>query len=220
MNFLAHARNHVHRPYVAAGTALPDWLSIGHRRLRLRRDGLPDRTEHHLAEELLEGVRTHLEEDVWFHASPAFVELNARFAVAIRGLPGAERARASVLAHILVEMLLDAELMRDDPRLLDAYYRGLARVDAGYVERAASRWLAAPPLRLSRVIEVFRAVGFLRAYTEDAGVVFRLAQVTRRTRMAPLPEGLLELLPGFRAEVREARDGLLAPPAPAADPVG
>jgi hypothetical protein len=37
MNYLAHGREHLDRPYFLAGTAVPDWLNVSDRRSRVRR---------------------------------------------------------------------------------------------------------------------------------------------------------------------------------------
>ncbi len=37
LNYLAHAYPHLHRPYFAAGTALPDWMNVIDRKNRARR---------------------------------------------------------------------------------------------------------------------------------------------------------------------------------------
>ena len=36
MNYFAHGWNYVDAPYVLAGTAVPDWLSVVDRRVRAR----------------------------------------------------------------------------------------------------------------------------------------------------------------------------------------
>ena len=214
MNYLAHGYRFVDRPWVMVGTAVPDLLTIGDRRRRLRQADVPEPHEAHDAASaaLAEGVHAHFHDDGWFHATDAFHEVTAALAERVRAAAGERRVRASVLAHVGMEMLLDAELMRRDPGLLRAYAFAFARVDPDGVGERIGRWARRPPLVLHRVMRFVRGASFMASYADDQGLLLRLSQVARRARLGELPEGLLAEVPAMRALVRERADDLLTDP--------
>src|SRR5437762_2027774 len=132
MNYLAHGWRFTDEPYVLAGTAAPDWLSVIDRKIRLRSRtaaGFVADADPILAA-IARGVVQHHADDARFHALRAFNELSLAFAVEIRdALPGDEGFRPSFLGHILVELLLDSALTEECPQQLDAYYAALAELD-------------------------------------------------------------------------------------------
>src|SRR5947207_1119796 len=124
MNYFAHAIRFLDRPYFLAGTALPDWLSVVDRRVRLRARhvaAFSDGTGTPAAE-LAAGVLQHLEDDAWFHKTAAFAIASAELTVLFRkSLPVDDRHRPAFLGHILTEMLLDAVLIERHPERLTGY---------------------------------------------------------------------------------------------------
>src|SRR3954464_4507182 len=155
MNYLAHGWQFSDEPYVLAGTAAPDWLSVIDRKVRLRSQKAadfvddPDPTLAAVAR----GVVQHHIDDAWFHATPAFNELSLAFAVEIRGrLPGDEGFRPSFLGHIIIELLLDRALAEDEPRRLDDYYAALAQLEPQVIEDAVSRLATQPANRLATLL--------------------------------------------------------------------
>ncbi|WP_164101134.1 hypothetical protein [Candidatus Laterigemmans baculatus] len=215
MNFLSHALPHLDRPYVAAGTAVPDWLSVVDRRVRARsvlaRPLLedPDPAVRCIAE----GVIRHHEDDRWFHASQAFAELNLTFALELRGLlAGDEGFRPSFLGHILVEILLDADLIAEDRSRADAYYAALSELSPELVQATVNRLAARPTDRLAELLPRFIAERFLYDYASNDRLLMRLNQVMRRVRLPMLPETLLPWLDSARERVASRRGELLQPP--------
>src|SRR5437763_7498074 len=125
MNYLAHGWRFAHEPYVLAGTAAPDWLSVIDRKVRLRSRTAAEFTANAdpILSAIARGVVQHHTDDAWFHATPAFNELSLAFAVKIRAaLPGDEGFRPSFLGHLVVELLPDAMLAEEDPPPLTASY--------------------------------------------------------------------------------------------------
>src|SRR6185436_10717577 len=133
MNYLAHGWRFADEPYVMAGTAAPDWLSVIDRKTRLRSRTAAEfvADSDPVVAAIARGIVQHHADDGWFHATPAFNELSLQFAVEIREvLPGDEGFRPSFLGHIIVELLLDRALAEDDPGRLDRYYSALSELDA------------------------------------------------------------------------------------------
>jgi hypothetical protein len=217
MNYLAHGWRFVHEPYFLAGTAAPDWLSVIDRKVRLRSKRAAEfvaDSDPQLAA-IASGVVQHHADDAWFHATPAFTELNLAFAVEVRErLPGDEGFRPSFLGHILVELLLDATLAEEQPRRLDDYYATLAELDPAKVQQAISRLATQPTDRIAALLPRFAAERFLYDYLDDGKLLTRLNHVMRRVGLPLLPAAIAELFPGMRERVRQRRKELLTPSSP------
>ena len=215
MNYFAHGRDFLDRPYFLAGVAIPDWLNVVDRRVRVRTKHVqPWAADHREAyRELAEGVAQHHRDDHWFHGTRAFAELSLRFAVLLRdALPADEGLRPSFLGHILVEILLDEFLIAEDSRRLAAYYASLQSVRpqlvAEFVEHASGK----PALGLADFIPRFVQARFLYDYADNAKLLYRLNQVMQRVGLAAIPQTMLGLLPDMKLAVRERADDLLNPP--------
>jgi hypothetical protein len=214
MNYFAHGREFVHQPYLLAGTAVPDWLSVVDRRVRVRsRSALPfvdDPDERFAA--VARGVVRHHEDDHWFHRTQAFAELSWDFTVTIReALAPDPGLRPSFLGHILVELLLDAALVADHPDAAQAYYEALERLDASVIAVAVNRMAKRTADRLEWFIGRFAEERFLYDYLDDARLLRRLNQIMRRARLAKLPDQFPDVLPHARQAVRQRMDELLRP---------
>ena len=213
MNYFAHGRHCIERPYLLAGTAVPDWLSVVDRRARARsrtaRPFLHARDQRLV--DLATGVLQHHADDDWFHRTRAFTELNWQFTVAIRDrLPPDDGLRPSFLGHILVELLLDAELITAAPTRLDDYYAAMLRLDSEFVAWGIQRMTTRPVDRLTHWIERFSSERFLYDYGEDAKLLVRLNMVMRRVGLPPIPEELQCWFPEARQLVRPRIAELLA----------
>ncbi len=214
MNYLAHGWRFADEPYVLAGTAAPDWLSVIDRKVRLRSRAAVEFTENAdpILSAIARGVVQHHIDDAWFHTTPAFSELSLAFAVEIRGvLPGDEGFRPSFLGHILVELLLDRTLAEDEPQRLDDYYAALAALDPAATERAISRLATRPVERIAALIPRFVDERFLYDYLDDDKLLTRLNHIMRRVGLPQLPSGFVELIPQLRQRVRERTGDLLMP---------
>ena len=215
MNYLAHACDFLHDPYFVAGTALPDWLGVVDRRVRVR----SRQAEPHVADAdprmaaFAAGVMQHHADDAWFHTSDAFVELHWRLTVLVRdALPPDAGFRPHFLGHVLVELLLDAALAAEVPDLIERYYQALGEVDPELIQAAVNRMASRPTERLARLIPLFLHERFLSDYTADAKLCWRLNQVLRRVGLATLPDEFAGVIAQVRPWVYERRAELLMRP--------
>ncbi len=215
MNYLAHGFRHVHDPWFVAGTALPDWLRMLDRRARVSAEA----ATAHLADadprvrSLSAGVVQHHQDDRRFHGSRAFAETRSAIADTIRpALPAIDGHRPWFVAHLVLEVQLDASITAQSPKRLDDYYAALASLDAGEVE-AAARVLGdgpgEPSVRLADLVQRFLRERFLFDYAEPLTTLRRLDRVVRSVRQPGLPEGLAAVLPITRELVELRRDELL-----------
>ncbi len=215
MNYLAHGWRFTNEPYVLAGTAAPDWLSVIDRKIRLRSRTAAEfvASADPVLAAVARGVVQHHADDAWFHALPAFNEMSLAFAIQIRdALPGDEGFRPSFLGHILVELLLDSALIEESPERLDHYYSALSALDPTIVEQAISRLATRPTDRVAALIPRFANERFLYDYLNDARLLMRLNHIMRRVGLPQIPPSLVQLLPELRSRVRDRMSELLTEP--------
>ena len=213
MNYFAHGYLYVDDPYFLAGTAVPDWLSVVDRKMRVRSKRVAPLVDHRdqRVAALAAGILRHHADDRWFHQTRAFAELSLQFTVAVRDILSQDDGfRPSFLGHILVEILLDATLIVDDPRRLDAYYAAFGRIDTQYVAQTVNEMATCESPLLGEFIQKFCSLRFLYDYVQDEKLLCRLNQVMRRVKLPALPDALLAILPSARCDVRQRRDELLA----------
>ena len=191
MNFLSH--HHVARlvagnddasPAFFLGNVLPDLMprptapGTG-RRLRARHvagKAAPPPTP------LVHGVRLHLASDRAFHGSPVF-----QAATSEAGRLLADTAfvrplrRVFFLAHIFVELALDAALVRtEDPGVADHLYDQFDRADLAELAKEVEALLGHPTPGLPDALERFARARFLFEYQSDLGLAQSLARIAAR----------------------------------------
>jgi len=212
MNYFAHAQPFLDDVYFAAGTGVPDWLTVADRQVRLRakhvRPFLEDTDPVTAA--VAGGIWQHIRDDAHFHQSRAFAELGLQLTVRVRDALGKEAGfRPSFLGHLLAEVLLDASLIAENPAGLKAYYAVLNSLDAGEIQRAVNRMAPRPTDRLMPMICGFCREQILWDYLEDAKLLVRLNQVMRRMELAVLGDHFRDLLGEARQWVEERKHDLL-----------
>jgi len=214
MNYFAHALPFLDDPYFVAGTAVPDWLNVVDRKVRVRGKnarGFVEDADQRVAA-VARGVVQHHHDDGWFHTTEAFAALSWRFTAAARDvLTPDDGLRPSFLGHILVEILLDSTLIEDDPRRLDEYYRVVGGVDERLVADAVNHMAPRPAARLAEFVELFCRARFLYDYPDDEKLLRRLNQVIERVKLPALPAAFRAILPAARRDVRQAKHELLSP---------
>jgi hypothetical protein len=164
MNYLAHSLDCLADPYQVAGAAVPDWLCLSRPRLRCRSRHARPYSEASDADSaaVARGVLRHHADDDWFHQTPAFGDLSLELARRIRRVTGdADGMRPGFLGHILLELLLDAAIIADQPETLDRYYAALDEVDSSRVASAIGQMIDADAAQLASIIDRFRELRFL-----------------------------------------------------------
>lgn len=212
MNYFAHACRFLDNPPLMVGTAVPDWLAVCDRplRLRARHAAGPAKDWERPARDLARGILQHLEDDARFHNSDAFAEVQLAVAGILRRFSAPPAGPPiAFLSHLLLELLLDAALVAEDPGRLDAYYSGLESVDAAWVQEMVNRLAPRPSLHLADMMLRFRQARILWDYLDDATLWRRLNQVLARVGMASLPEDFREVLAEARPLVTAHRHRLL-----------
>ena len=214
MNYFAHALRFLDDPYFVAGTGVPDWLSVAGRDVRIRRRHLAAAMVDAAPEDsrLLRGIQQHLDDDAWFHETRAFAELSLALSAEARDvLVEPQGLRPAFLGHLLVEVLLDAALIVENPARLEDYFRLLEAVDPDRVQEVVNWTAQRPTDRLAGMIRLFCRERILSDYLDDGKLLRRLNQVMRRVGLAEMPEGFVGLLPAARHLVERRKTELLSP---------
>jgi hypothetical protein len=212
VNYFAHGVRFIDRPYFLAGTAVPDWLSVADRKVRMRAKQVAPYADGSttIQAELAAGVLQHLEDDGWFHVSSAFYETSGALTRIVRQQLGPEDGfRPGFLGHVITEMVLDAVLMDLYPQLLDDYYDALAQLNAEEVQQAVNCMARVPTSRLAILIPRFQDEQFLRDYRQPSRLLFRLNQVMRRIKLRHLPDEFEEVISAAHELVRPRAGELL-----------
>ncbi|GAB5403288.1 MAG: hypothetical protein Aurels2KO_15190 [Aureliella sp.] len=215
MNYLSHAYLHLDNPYFAAGTGLPDWMSVIDRKNRARRQYALPVTEHDdpVFSAFAKGCVQHHTDDFWFHQCPRFVSMSTQFAVELREiLEKGLGHQAGFAGHIIVELLLDSVLCERDPGLLDRYYDNLRSLDVERLEAATNEICRKPVDKITVLVPRFIEERFLADYGDDEKLLWRLNGVMRRIGLPLLPPPVAKWLASARISVREHADELLTPP--------
>ncbi len=195
MNCFTHALPYLDNPNFIIGTCLPDWMNVIDRKTRFRTHRVTSWLETNPSNDelqLFSGIRQHLHDDVWFHATPTFATLNSQFSREIKQFaPELNGMQTFFIGHILIEMLLDDELSRRFPGQLEFYYSQIQQVDGFWlqsaIERYANKSLATIPNFLNRFI----SVRFLFDYEFDSRLLFRLNQVMQRVQLQVIPDSVI-----------------------------
>ncbi|QDT17352.1 hypothetical protein [Alienimonas californiensis] len=216
LNFLAHAlpllgEGDTLQPLRVVGAGAPDLLSVADRKVRLRERLLLPGDDPRLSA-FCEGVRRHLHDDGWFHATRGFAEVTAHLGVTLRETFGpGDGFRSGFLGHIGTEMLLDDVLRERVPGCLSRYYEAVNAVDPEEVEAFVNRLHPQGTDRLAKLVRGFRDSRFLEDYADPARLLFRMNQVCKRVGLTPLPEAATAVLAEARTLVDRRRFDLLPP---------
>ncbi|MGI9519703.1 MAG: hypothetical protein ACR2NP_21800 [Pirellulaceae bacterium] len=216
MNCFAHGWRFLDAdPYFVVGTALPDWLTLVDRKVRVREKNAAafSADSNGAGYQLARGIVQHHRDDDWFHNQREFVELNLQFAIELRDLLGADAGfRPHLAGHILIEVLLDGFLTEKDSSRLDLYYQRVSEVDAAQVEEVVNRIAQRSTSRIAEFIPHFIEEGYLYDYVDDVRVRYRLNRVLKRVGLVELPISVLDWLPDARQRVYEQALSMLTEP--------
>jgi hypothetical protein len=214
MNYLAHGYRFLDQPHFVAGTAVPDWLSVADRRVRVRRHLVAPFLEDNLSDRerlIARGILQHHKDDDAFHQCEPFLFLSSELSVAFRSLmPDPYDHRPGFLGHIVTELLLDSVLAERDPQLLQRYYAAIRDVEFSLVQNAVNRIARRSTDRLTAFISRFMEERFLFDYLDDSRLLVRLNQVLRRVKLPIMDDSAVRVLADGRKLLRQHADDLLA----------
>ncbi|MEM9704000.1 MAG: hypothetical protein AAF907_16290, partial [Planctomycetota bacterium] len=194
------------------GTGTPDLLSVADRRVRLRGRLLRENDADPRLAAFCQGVRRHLDDDGWFHATRGFAEVTAKLGVTLRETFGpGDGFRSGFLGHIGTEMLLDDVLRARIPGVLDRFYAAAESVDPMEIQSFVNRLHPVGTDRVARMLRGFCESRFLADYADPERLLFRMNQVCKRVKLTPLPDAAAAVLADARTMVDDRRFELLPP---------
>ena len=214
MNYFAHALPFLDDdPYFLAGTAVPDWMAVADRPVRVRAKlaaPLAETTLDPLVRQVATGTLQHLHDDDWFHATRGFVEITSQLSRMFRKCLGPDDPmRCGFLGHIVTELILDAALIERRPQQLDRYYERLQEIEPHIVESSVNQMARGATERLKHLIPLFIRERFLYDYATDETLLARLNAVLRRVKLTQLPDAVLAVLAAARQLVQQRIRDLL-----------
>ena len=212
MNYLAHGYRFLDSPLFLAGTAVPDWLSVADRRVRVRSKHLTVRLPELPtdSQQLVSGMLQHLHDDDLFHRSEMFLMLESEIGSRFRfRMPDPYDHRPGFLGHIVTELMLDAVLAEQQPELLRSYYAAISSVSSESIQQTVNLVATRSTDKLTFFVDRFREIEFLYDYLDDRPLMTRLNQVLRRVTLPVLDEQCLPVLHEARLLLRTHGDRLL-----------
>jgi hypothetical protein len=201
-------------PLFFLGNILPDLYSAaGEGRLREETiSGFPPDSP------LTQGAKLHLATDKKFHSNPVFDQSMAfvaeQFHTEVFSVPP---RRVFFLAHVFVELVLDAHLARTKPELLDHHYAQITPESNALSASQLEEWMGKPLPQLRHVLEGIRTHQPLRSYAHATGVIKALNRVCTRATLAIYETeqdhaALTRLYDATLAQMPAWQDALLAHP--------
>ncbi len=205
MNYLSHGYRFLDDPLKLAGTAVPDWLSVVDRKVRVRSRRVREHfaSLEHEDRSIAEGMLQHLRDDDLFHRCPRFLMLESELSMRFRRLiPDPFDHRPPFLGHIVIELLLDSVIAEEHPSVLENYYRALGDVSPLQIEQLVNRIASRSTDQLAAFIQKFTAARILYDYADDERLLHRLNQVLRRVTLPPLEDACVSVLRDARRLIR------------------
>ena len=203
MNYFAHGYAFVDDPWFMAGTAVPDWLNVSDRGVRVRaRQTEPwlDDAEPRVAA-LHEGSRGITPTTAGSTAQPLLPSCPRDSRRGCGMCSGTDEGNPAQLSRPYPRRnpaRRDADRPRSRSRL-ERYYQAVETIDPAVVEQAVNRISPRPAVRLAGFDSTLcSARDSCRTTPTMANCAYRLNQVLRRVRLPALPERLSEFLPEAR----------------------
>jgi hypothetical protein len=131
MHFLSHYYTELpsNNPLFVVALGIPDLTPHFARAYnsKLKKAAFP--AEHELSS-IHQGVLRHFAGDAKFHSSPIFVQqVHQAVASMVKEGMNRERLRLSVIAHLAVEMLIDRQIVIQQPHVCNEYYALVGNAD-------------------------------------------------------------------------------------------
>lgn len=180
MNFLSHGLlvRRTGSAGVLVGSAMPDLAPLADRKLRLTPRRL-DALEELGAVDVVRGCRHHKLVDRTFHHGQAFHLTETDVAEVLPPLDLVLPTR--MMAHMLVEIAVDAEVLRRYPTFCrEEYPAAFEEFDWPWLLRLLAEVTGVDTRPFAHLVDRFDRGAFLLTYTDDLGVLDRIDGMLRR----------------------------------------
>lgn len=189
MNYLTHYYFNTQRSVYASasaefhfGVVLPDILSVYDRSLRFHTSQI-----HANHDELWQGIINHLEMDTFFHRSDFFKNsYDGTRNILKKEISEKLNIRPFFLAHILVEILLDHELLTQSSDLARRFYESIGAVRIKDIVHILEKHFDHKLDGLDVLINKFLVTRFLETYIDLNNLIYPVNRMLTRTRQEAL----------------------------------
>lgn len=179
MNFLAHfyTANSNIEAYKLLGVILPDVVrdfSKIHNH-KIENDFSSEVLE---INQMLAGINLHLKGDKAFHNHSIFLELEAQAKKSLKAQTKITVKRKFIIAHVLVELMLDQYIINNSPEKLDSFYKTLNNIELNRANLFFEALNTTEDVsHFKRNFSHFLEIKFLYHLKENEGVIFTLNKV-------------------------------------------
>ncbi len=191
MNFVSHyfLDGIENRPYYNLGLLLPDMFSIC--QIPWRYSQMIDENTPQVSD-LLRGIEMHQLLDSDFHHSQFFKDYTKYANEHLTLEPLHLRRRKFFIAHVLVELVIDQVIIKNNEEILHELYDELDQIDVSflpYLFPSRPGWA----MQLITFFENFRTKRYLFNYTRNEAIVFVINKILERVNI-PLIQNQKDLL--------------------------
>lgn len=178
MNFLSHYSSlKEENPYFVLGAVMPDIVNDFSRIYNKFIAGkyFP---EELMNSQILKGVENHIKADDIFHKHPLFDKMQDIAKTKMKTIFGDSVKRQFVIAHILVELMIDQFIIVNNQQVLNDFYLKLNEIELKEANKFYENLKIEEDLcHFKRNFTKFRELKFLIHLKENAGIVFTLNKV-------------------------------------------
>lgn len=184
MNFIGHqfVNPWPADPWITVGNCLPDMFKFGGTRVTNSHNSQvlsQYRSDDPAINSVVRGMRLHIRCDRIFHDSEYFQDrLTAVASATAKYL--ADIPRRDVFVHLLVEILIDSFLNRQEPHLVEQIYGAFAQVDLDRILDSLKNIYPIRPDALKERIENFIARDYLRSYRDPESIFLVMKRLYQR----------------------------------------
>lgn len=187
MNFLSHHFLVRHHPsgIFRAANVLPDLLRVSNPSLKIfgSRNLLADSSPQEMA--IRDGILNHFKTDRLFHDLPVFRIHVERLKKSLKTVFEDHRGtRLFFLSHILVEMILDRIILKEDLILGENFYHDLKMLDEQWVHTSMAGFQKYDGRQFSYHLKRFIESEYLFSYREDEALFYAVNRIHKSVGMA------------------------------------
>lgn len=178
MNFLSHYYClKEENPYILLGVIMPDLVKDFSKLYNkyIEDDYFP---KDEVSILMLEGVAIHIKGDDAFHKHSIFKEIQEIAKAEINKIFSSTVKRKFVIAHVLIELMIDKYIMNINSGILKAFYSKIDKIDIEKVEKFYLNLnIEENKSHFIKNITKFKELKFLYRLKENEGIIFTLNKV-------------------------------------------
>lgn len=178
MNFLSHYYClQKENPYFILGAVMPDMVKDFSRiyNKRIEDEFIPTINSN---KEILLGIENHIKADDIFHKHILFEQMQEIAKTEMKNEFGTKVKRQFVLAHVLIEIMIDQYVINNNETILDLFYNKLSKIDVSKANLFFENLkVDEETSHFKRNFTNFIRLKFLFRLKENEGVIFTLNKV-------------------------------------------